>query len=65
MNKTYTYQLNNTDEIFSSRIKAHKRLCNVLHKNENDFLPIKENFISGKINIIYPDGYVITKRLLQ
>lgn len=63
--KVYTYQLYGNSEIYSSRLKAHKRLCNMLGKNEEDFLPYKENrHSSGGIEIHYPNGHTIVKRLL-
>lgn len=63
----YTYQLNNDGEIYSSRLKAHKRLCNIFHKDFDTFLPIKERIhprCKGWIEIIYPHEITITKRPL-
>jgi len=63
----YTYQLHGDGEIYSSRIKAHKRLCNSLGKNEDDFLPYKERKCerySGWVEICYPNGNIIVKRPL-
>lgn len=61
----YTYQLHIDGEIYSSRLKAHKRLCNIWSKDEETFLPIKENIhpkCKGWIEITYPNGATITKR---
>ena len=63
----YCYQLNNDGEVYTSKIKAHKRLCNVLGKDEDDFLPHKEakhDRCAGWVVTFYPNGYTITKRPL-
>ena len=63
----FTYQLYGDGEIYSSRLKAHKRLCNLVRKNEDDFLPYKERVherCRGWVEICYPNGHTIVKRPL-
>jgi hypothetical protein len=63
----YVYQIHEDSEIYSSRLKAHKRLCNIWRKDMDEFLPIKERIhprCKGWVEIIYSNGATITKRPL-
>lgn len=68
MKKNYVYRLDYIGEFFSSRTKAHARLCNQLRINEEDFVPYMEKIIPGGKVFYYNhngDVFTITKKLIQ
>lgn len=62
----YTYQLYGDGNIYSSRIKAHRALCENLGRDEDEFLPYKEklNTKRGWIEIHYANCHTIIQRPL-
>lgn len=60
----YIYQTS-SGAVYSSRLKAHRRICKIAGENENTFLPCKEYLEqNGDIWISYSNGQVIVKKLV-
>ena len=61
----YVFQLYGDSEVYDSYEKAHKRLCNLVKKNDDDFKPYKTEKHKGGLAIYYPNGHNIVRWVLQ